>query len=327
MNYKVRHKEIGMNSLKARIFISCGQRKGTLEEKIAQDIYAKFKELGYEPYLAVEEQTLKGLKENIFTSLDKSEYFLFIDFKREKIIDEDGKRSSRRGSLFSHQELAIASFLDKKVLAFQEEGAKKDDGIMKFIQANCISFKNKEKLLISITEEVLKRRWNPAWRDELIFERVPQQYSDEIDPHRRRLRYFHVNVRNVNPYKDAFNCCVYLESIINLRTKNKIPIETIEYKWRGCSFPYVLIAAGSYRQFDTFIVYHDEPFNAISSNLSDGSQYHTHTIKGPGEFELTFKVISQNFPTALVKFIFHLDDNINKVSLIEKPNNFSGLNQ
>lgn len=307
-----------MNSLKARVFISCGQRKGTSEHEIAQKIYTKFEELGYEPYLAVEEQTLKGLKENIFPHLDKSEYFLFIDFKREKIICNNSKKN-HRGSLFAHQELAIASFLDKKVLAFQEEGVKKDDGIMKFIQANCIVFTKREEILDLITEEISKKHWNPAWRNELILERDdPQQYTVEIDPTGRHLRYFHIVVRNVNPYKDAFNCCVYLESIIDLKTNNKIPIETIEYKWRGCSFPYVVIAAEAYRQFDTFIVYHDEPFNALSSNLTDASRHHIHRIEGPGDFELTFKVISENFSPSAERFIFHLDDNIDKVSLTKK---------
>lgn len=88
------------NNLKARVFISCGQRKGSPEEKIALEIYEKLRALGYDPWLAIEEQTLKGLKENIFPHLDSSEYFLFIDFKREKIVPGNIRSTGRRGSLF-----------------------------------------------------------------------------------------------------------------------------------------------------------------------------------------------------------------------------------
>lgn len=70
-------------SEKARIFISCGQRKDTDEVAIANQIADKLeKELGFEsPYIAVQEQRLEGVKENIFRRLSNSEYFLFIDFK------------------------------------------------------------------------------------------------------------------------------------------------------------------------------------------------------------------------------------------------------
>lgn len=68
-------------SLKARVFISCGQRKETEESSIAKEIANKFEEMGFEPYVAVAEQSLKGVKENIFTRLKESEYFVFIDFK------------------------------------------------------------------------------------------------------------------------------------------------------------------------------------------------------------------------------------------------------
>jgi len=84
--------------------------------------------LGFDPYVAVQEQTLRGLKENIFRQLSYSQYFIFVDFKREKLEDKD---AMYRGSLFSHQELALASYLDIPVLALQETGIKKNDGILR----------------------------------------------------------------------------------------------------------------------------------------------------------------------------------------------------
>src|SRR5208283_363343 len=127
-------------SEKARVFISCGQSKESEEVLIAQRIEKELIAMGFEPYIAVAEQSLKGVKENIFTKLRSSEYFLFIDFKRERLFkgnDPFVDTGAHRGSLFSHQELAIAAFQDYDVLAFQEASVKKDDGILKFIQTNC----------------------------------------------------------------------------------------------------------------------------------------------------------------------------------------------
>jgi hypothetical protein len=104
------------DELRARVFISCGQNKGSGEQELADEIGGRLKGLGFDPYVAVGEQSLRGLKENIFGQLNRSEYFLFVDFKREPL----GKTGFHRGSLFSHQELAVASFLEIDVLAFQE---------------------------------------------------------------------------------------------------------------------------------------------------------------------------------------------------------------
>jgi hypothetical protein len=98
---------------KARVFLSCGQQKGTEEVSIAQRIKAKLERMGFQLYIAVEEQTLKGVKDNIFSRLAESEYLIFIDFKREELMEKTEKGESKkichRGGLFSNQELAIIS--------------------------------------------------------------------------------------------------------------------------------------------------------------------------------------------------------------------------
>ena len=70
-------------SSKARVFISCGQRPEELD--IAEDIATIVSQMNFEPYIARNQQTLKGVVENIFSKLQESEYFLFIDFKRERL--------------------------------------------------------------------------------------------------------------------------------------------------------------------------------------------------------------------------------------------------
>ena len=64
--------------MRARVFISCGQTRGSDEEIIANEISKRLHGLSFEPYVAVAEQTLLGLKENIFAHLRTSEYFIFV---------------------------------------------------------------------------------------------------------------------------------------------------------------------------------------------------------------------------------------------------------
>jgi hypothetical protein len=55
--------------LKSRIFISCGQSAQAGELQIARDITKRLEALGFDPYVALSEQTLRGVKENIFVRL------------------------------------------------------------------------------------------------------------------------------------------------------------------------------------------------------------------------------------------------------------------
>ncbi len=51
------------------------------------------KSLGFEPYVSVGQSSLEGLRENIFRQIINSEYFLFVDFKREQIVRNDSSGS------------------------------------------------------------------------------------------------------------------------------------------------------------------------------------------------------------------------------------------
>jgi len=115
------------NELRPRVFISCGQNKATDEVDVARLIRQRLQELGFDPYVAVEEQSLRGLTENICSQLENSECFIFVDFKREQLAE--CQQTDYRGSVFSHQELALASLLQIPVAAFQENGVKSDDGM------------------------------------------------------------------------------------------------------------------------------------------------------------------------------------------------------
>lgn len=310
--------------IRAKVFISCGQRKRTEEFETAQKIEAKLIELGFNPYIATEKQTLSGVKESIFPELESSEYFLFIDFKREQL----GNEKLCRGSLFSHQELAVASYLGKQVIAFQEAGIKQRDGLMGYLQGNAIGFADRAQLPNLVVTEV-QNRWNPRWKDRLLLMREADQHVDirkgRLNPQTGMgefvpTRFFHITVRNLNPRKMATNCYAYLEKVEQLTDTGRtdIRMKTIEFKWEGYTLPNAVIAAGHERSFDAFFVYEDNP-SQVQFNVFCDSGAVIPRLPSSEDFLLTYGVISENFAHATQTFQLHLSNNVDGIRFQPVP--------
>ena len=312
---------------RARVFISCGQQKGTDEVEIAHRIFEKLEKMGFEPYIAVGEFSLKSVKENIFRRLGESEYFIFIDFKRERLFKPKNGNfedtSKHRGSLFSHQELAIATFLDIEALAFQEEGVKEDDGILKFIQANCIKFKDRHLLPDVIAEKVRERGWNPNWRKELLLERDDSDWEDAIDFRvNKKSRWYHIKVKNLHRQKIGRDCVAYLEKIKDLSTGEEKSPELVEFKWKGVNSPRVAIPPKEFRYLDAFHVYYDSQ-NIVHLGINPfvvdfSGYYELYKLRGPGTFELTYIVFSENFSPAKATFKLQIGEQLDDIEFKKK---------
>ncbi len=310
-------------NLKAKVFISCGQSRGTDEERIARQIEELLDSKGFHPYVAIQQQSLKGLKENIFEELSSSEYFLFVDFKREQLAKIKKRRGSffchkaYRGSLFCHQELAIASFLDMPLVGFQEAGVIPGDGILQFLQANCTSFTDRHKLSNMIAEKIEKAGWKSNWKNQLVMKRIPEQFYDvdrvnHLSGERRKARFMYITVKNLNPHKNARNCYAYLETIHDLSTGNSLPVKSVESKWEGYVLPNATILRSSYRYIDGFYVFHDSPDTAHFNPFSDSPEF--TIIQGSGDYELTYLVVSDNFNSIRSTFRLHLSDRLDAIT-------------
>ena len=320
-------------ALRARVFISCGQRKNidylttitkenlnlmTPEFEIAQQISHELTELGFEPYVALEQQRLQGVKEAIFEKLRNSEYFLFIDFKREGLFKEGQlnlESGECRGSPFSHQELAIATFQGLEVLAFQETGVKKDDGILKFIQANCIPFSDRKKLPSIVASEVQKK-WKPKWRNELTLNRLVGDYQDTIN--RNVLaRFYHIRVLNNHKDRIARNCVGYIEHYKNLETGKTKDFELVELKWKGVTTQAVSIPPRKSRFLDAFHIELHNPIAVwlgLNPHLIDSSSLiQEYRVNGLGNHELDYVVFSEDFSPAKARFRLHIGKQIDEI--------------
>ena len=321
---------------RARVFISCGQQKGTYEVEIANKIAEKLKDekegFGFDhPYVAGEQQSLGDVRGNIFRRLSESEYFIFIDFKRERLFklkkgsfEDTGKH---RGSLFSHQELAIASFLSiEETLLFREKGVKEDDGILKFIQAYCIEFPDRHSLPDLVIEKVKERKWNPNWRNEIIIERDDKDFEDKVPAtgiYREGVAcFYHIKVKNLHRQKIARDCVAYLEKIKDLLTGKERTFELVEFKWKGVKTREAAIPPEKSRYFDAFHVYYDSPnivHLGINRFLIDFSGYEPpYTLEGPGTFGLTYVVFSENFSPVRATFQLIIGNQLNDIKFYLK---------
>lgn len=301
-----------------RVFISCGQRCDELVT--ANAIKRRLHKLGFEVFVALQEQTLEGVKEHIFKSLANSEYFIFVDFMRE----QPGGTDHYRRSLFSHQELAVASYLGVEVLAFREAKppAKEPEGLLAYIMGNATTFTDRATLPDKIGREVEKRlksgRWKLHWRNELVLERRTKK-PDHSDGVPIRSKFFGISVHNLHPDRAATNCYAYLERATHVGTGKKIQDpHTFELKWEGYTLPNANIPPGKSRQFDALSIRYDCPTKVqFLNNILDWiGQF--PSIEGKGHYELDYLVLSDNFSAARGTFILNLASQISATSLRKK---------
>jgi|SRR6516164_3054992 hypothetical protein len=298
----------------AQIFISCGQSKNSDELSTAKEIAIRLDKLGYRPYVAVQEQVLLGVAENIFEQLGKSEYFVFVDFKRERL--NKTSPAIHRGSLFSHQELAVAHHIGLDVLALQERGVRKDDGLLGSLQLNAIEFSDRHLVAHVIASEIQKRHWSPHWKNALAVRRNPASSSDAHDGrfNHRLGRYFFIDVTNRHYHKMATNCYALLENVVKLDPLTETPVKAIELKWSGYIFPWAHIPAEGSRSFDAFFILHDHPLQLRFNTFSDSTDF-VPNINGQGSYELRYVVIADNFPPARCTVTLDLNSSLELTTL------------
>lgn len=307
-------------ALRARVFVSCGQTKNSRELDTAEKIRVRLQELGFDPYIAVEEQTLRGLKENIFRQIETSEYFIFVDFKREQLVSGGASPSPEpvcRGSLFSHQELSLASYLNIPLLAYQEKGTKEDDGILRFLQANATVFTDRNLLPNVIADEVQRRGWKSNARNELLLERPQGQSVDaQVYGTQEVRRFYYVDVRNLHPRETARNCYVYLEKVIGLDPPTgEIPFRSVELKWAGYTLPNAHILPQKPRPFDALYIPMSAPTRVGFNAFCDSTLFGRPLIATAGRYELRYAVVSDNFPIARCSVVLNLSDMLDRTTL------------
>jgi hypothetical protein len=312
----------------AKIFLSCGQREGSPEIECAKKIKEELKAIGFEVFLAIEVQTAQALTDRIYQELESSDYFIFIDFKREAIkppSDNDRpaceceqRKQQHRGSLFSHQELAIANFLKMEFLPFQERGLERS-GILSVIMGNATIFDDRNELPQRVASEVRSKLdparpdWSLAAKNKLELHIAEESNRPDRQPREggkmHDRTHYHIHVHNRHNRKLATNCCAYVEQlIVNQQERD---LKQAELKWEGVKLPAVCIRPDTKRGLDAFLVLGETaPFKlCIPSHTDAGGQIEWDFEQTENaEIEVTFVVCSEQFQDAKLKLKVSFDN-------------------
>jgi hypothetical protein len=301
-----------------KIFISCGQNSEE-ERKIATEIKAWLEEpaRGYSAYIAIEAQNLYDINSAIVKELILSDYYIFIDFRRELIGWKKLFLREFRGSLFSHQELALAYNLGfDKVIFLQEDGVS-SEGFLKYIQSNSRPFKKRNQILKLIQEEVRNKKWSPLYSRHLIVGGIikissPILYRDHTGS--RNVYIYECMVENNRQDRAAMNTLAILKSIEGPNGQ-AIPPDTSYLKWAGqIGYSRTIFPLSS----ANFCLLQIDCNNLLSVYLQSAADIlpRSPIISGQaGNYKLTYQVFAENFPMLEFQTLLNLTGNINTTTM------------
>lgn len=152
----------------AKVFISCGQNDDT-ERLVAREVATWLKSQGYEPYVAVQVQTIPDLNKGIIEELKRSDYYLLINFRRELMSQGSGDPVFR-GSLYTNQELAIAYAIGFDDMVLLSQRFIECRGMLGTIVANSPEFDRLTEVLPAVENAVKASRWSPDFSRHLVLE-------------------------------------------------------------------------------------------------------------------------------------------------------------
>jgi hypothetical protein len=291
-----------------KLFLSCGQNPDYDERHWGESIAKALGSNGVEfnVFFAQRVQDSKSLREVIFRELDESDYYVLIDFKREELVPPFKRDSIQyRGSLFSHQEFALACYLGLDIAAFREKGVEPLMGVVGAVMANAIEFTDRNDLVElvrgHIQQKLDRREWSLRTKNALELVKASRQGIKATWVGGVEASYHHIHVRNLHWRKPATNCYAYLGKVVNLDTGQNIELYTCELKWEGTKQTGVRIQPKGYRGLDAFVIVLAEPRVLLLMPQTDAQNY-IHQFTGKTRLGITYLVCSDQFPDVTKTF-------------------------
>ena len=302
----------------AKVFISCGQRSDD-EKAIADEVRAWFKEQGFEAYVAAEVQDLTDLAESVKNQLQTSDYFLFIDFCRED-LSRNGEPTCR-GSLFSHQELALAYYLEfeDSIIYLQDQNRTLErEGILKWLHVNPIPVggqkrpPTRDEVVKAVADAVTKRKWAPSF-SRLLVPRMGEKpstlvtYRDHttthLHPPERKVYIWGVKVSNERRDRAALNVTATLRELYKGYAPPYCP-DNAWLKWAGHWEAYsMVIPPNDHRSFDALAFEGSPPrvllnsrFDVLALDPATGTLSRRPIIEAQGTYYLKYRIDAIGFP-------------------------------
>jgi hypothetical protein len=133
------------------VFLSCGQNDRELQ--IAERLRSLLEEspLNLQVFIARSTNNLYSLNNDVLENLGFADYVIFVNFYRE--------RNGLRGSLYAHQELAMALAVGHRRLLIYSEQNAPTEGVISFIVQNRTPLSTPEQLLEQVRDDVAREEW------------------------------------------------------------------------------------------------------------------------------------------------------------------------
>ena len=271
-----------------RVFVSCGQ-KNDRERKLAHKVADLLRdEFDLIPYLAFQVQSLSDIMV-ITQELSKSDYYLFIDFRREDTIPV---------SLFTHQELALAHTLGfrEEMIALSEAGVPRE-GFVNYVLSNPRSFKNERELINAVRELVQGKAWSPEFSRSLLaknLSHVDCNYSDHTGGCNRRV--WLIQIHNRRQDLAAVDTICILDKITVdgsiVPSPDRAPL-----KWAGQHLAYArTILPEDFGIINLFATYDAANPPGLFLHSAQDWLPREPILRSDGAYVLHFKVFSHSFP-------------------------------
>jgi len=296
-----------------KIFISCGQLKNE-ERQIATEISKWLRRKGFDPYVAIQTQSIQDVNSGIIGKLKEADYYIFIDFKREKIGRAKDRGPEYRGSLFTHQELAITYLLGFKNAIFLRERNVRLEGIGQYLLTNADSFRSKDDVLPLIRKKISRLGWYKDYSRHFVVSISNSgqwSFSDHTGSFNQHI--WQVIVENRRDDIAAFNTVARLSRITLPRGIIINSPDTNFLKW-----------AGKHQTYSTTILQGDSAkFDCVALDINHPSHVYLHseldTIRHPiinttGLYLLHYQILAVDFP--IFEFTLEMDLTNNVTSTV-----------
>jgi hypothetical protein len=276
-----------------RVFISCGQVNSD-EVRVANDVSLWLRSVGFDPYVAVETQSILDVNSGIIGELKRSDFYLFINFRRDLITSTPS--IVYRGSVFTNQELGIAYAMGFEKALFINQRNVKREGIFGYLVSNTPEFETLEEVLPIVKQAIRTANWTVTYSRNLICENLRWGeivgYGDHTGE--RQVKVLHIDIVNSRPDQGALNTVARLRSI----TSNGVSSTSADRSHLKCS--------GALGYSNTIWPKDHIAFDLLSIDIQNQLNIYLHSaldvrprtplISALGNFVLEYEVFAESFP-------------------------------
>lgn len=288
---------------KSQVFISCGQ-KTDREKNIGNELVKYFENKNFNAYYAEHVHNSKPLLQSILESLKASEYFIAYNPYRGNKEDLDKKGDI--GSLFVHQEIAVASSFGTQSLYFYEKGVNGINGMSSALHLNGIEINDTTQLYPKL--DILTKKWKKKSRNQL-FLKFGNPSLNILNQNGNLTNWWHISCLNGSAYKHAKNCMAYIERIKDLTSNQIIQVQyRCEIVWAGVGMHNITILSKFERDFDAIYTYNGSSF--WQPQILQTSTIYKYPLLLDGRYSIVYLVVSDNLPDARLLVELKLQNNI-----------------